>query len=973
MLVILPTSVFSQDTNKGSAKADNKKVKIVISDFVDLDPSDRLNSLGQTIPYLLKAGFLQYHWLEVVLSDELKEVSAGSSKTTSIDQYFQNLQRPATLEEQNIKYKLDGTIIQIKDKIRVEIFLKDTTNDSITSIISSDSSVFEEDSILTSIELLAKRLASKIPHESIEPSNKEIRFYVSESFEGLTKISKYNYLEMLIPEIIRNRLFREKIRSTSIIRDISSHGAKESDDVQITGKYSIADNKIAVSAEVRENKSRLTFPIRVEVVTEEILDLPDIVSDRMLEIIRGRITSEGKWKDDQILFTKEVSAEQYFERGEHYYQSKDYDTAILMYRMAIDKKTDYTDSRIRLADTYMQQDKYESAILEYQDIIKRNDKIARVHYALGKAYSNIYEYEDAISELNKALNLAYGDRKMQFDTYKELGDVYFFDDQYEKAKDNYIKAKTIDNANPDIYSSLGQIYLAQDNVDDAIEHFKNGYNLSPNNQELKNDLAQAYSKKGEKYYKEKKYDQAIDYLAKTIQLDPKDESSYAKLGDIYIDLKQYDQAIDYLTKAIQLDPKYEWAYAELGYVYANLKQYDKVINYLTKAIQLDPKDEWDYRFLGMAYKEKGQYDIAIENLNKAIEIEPNVDNYYWIGDVYRLKKDYKKSIENLEKALALDPKYPDAYLLISYTYNEQKKHEEAIKIIEKAIKLIPDSEELYAVLGGSYLINKNYNKANENIKKALDLNPKYDVAYRVKSHIQFGQKEYENAIESAKKAIEYNPVNLDLCQIIIDSYHEMQRDADTITVLEAYLKKYPDDIYVPKALGFLYHECIYDYTKAYEQYKKAYDKSPTLNLSSSEVLPYKMDFAEANITKGYFDETIKLANEVLKDQSILVAHKLSMKLLLISALLFKGEYAVAFSELGGFIDYYERIAEDYERSWRYRGTKNYVKNNDKLPQAEKSLILNLIDILELKTNSEAKGKLDEFKKHLPETYKSFSK
>jgi tetratricopeptide (TPR) repeat protein len=455
-------------------------------------------------------------------------------------------------------------------------------------------------------------------------------------------------------------------------------------------------------------------------------------------------------------------------------------------------------------------------------------------------------------------------------------------------------------------------------------------------------------------------------LEETVRLDPKYFWAHVKLGIGYKNLRKYDQAIKHLNTAISLELKNEWAYIELGLTYNQKGEYDKAIENLNEAISLEPKNEWAYRALGLAYEGQGEYDRAIENFRRAIEIEPTKWAYAGIADTYTLKRDYKEARASVERALEVDKTYEDAHIILYSINIAQKRYEDAIKRLEEAVELIPKSAALHTSLGDAYRRTKTWDKALEHIKKAIELSPKYAYAYGVLSNTQVDQGRYEDAIDSAKKAIKYYPDYEDPYLSIGKAYHEIKRDSDAVEVLKGYLEKDADNLFALTVLGFVYQEYLHKYPDAYRSYEKAYKRKPTS-------LGIRANFAEANLTTRRFDAAFDLANEVLKDPSISPEGKLSMRLIAVSSLLLQGKVSKAISELGEFSRTHRNISEEYERSWKFLGIKKFVKGYDEIGPIEKSLILDLIDILESETKKDADMKLEEFDSSLDETFARLQK
>lgn len=105
---------------------------------------------------------------------------------------------------------------------------------------------------------------------------------------------------------------------------------------------------------------------------------------------------------------------------------------------------------------------------------------------------------------------------------------------------------------------------------------------------------------------------------------------------------------------------------------------------------------------------------------------------------------------------------------------------------------------------------------------------------------------------------------------------------------------------------------------------------------------------------------------------LLPEQKLSMKLVTIAALICQGKDAYAFTELSEFIRYYESIQQDYERSWIFRGTRNFAEKHKTLSATERNLLLTLINIWEFQKDK-ANSELSDLKTTIPTLLQEFQK
>src|SRR5271157_2434927 len=883
--ILLPTTVLcGQDATHQGGRSDREAVGIVILNFPVFAGSDRVRALETMIPQLMRAILFRYDWLDVRLGSELKE-AIGDSRIS-----IQSLPNIETLKTEGISFLLGGKITQIRDRIRLDLDLKDLT-DGKTLFVKYD--VFSEQDLLGAVDEMARNVAERLERKP-SVAQREIVFAITKPFINRTGDEKYSFLGNVLPMSLMSQLSQAKIRNLSfkgISQDEAGKGAVKAE-ATIEGEYFLKDN-IIVSLRVT-GPSGAAFSLSVQGSATRTFELTDALSSRAQEIINGRITPEGKWKDQPILLT-EAGAEQFFSQGKKYLQIKDYDSAILMYRIAIEKEPTHAGAHFGLADIYMMRKNYGKAISEYNDVMKFDGDNAAARYGLGMAYLGSGNFKGGTAEFQKCLSLASKGQELLFKSYKALGDAYLLQADHEQAIDNYLKAMKIEDKNSDIYHSLGQAYVAAGRSDEAIRTFEQGSRLFPEESEFKDDLASVYNRIGGAHFAAKKYKDAIEYYKKTIELNPKDKKlradAYFYAGLIlgfFQEKKDFKTGIEYLQKSVADDPGNQlshtalgifyhlagldneaiqslkrandieatyWSCEQMGEAYLKLGKYDLAIQSLNKAISLDQDDPEAYYTLGRVYAETKKYDLAIQSLNKAISLDQDdPEAYYTLGRVYAETERYDLAITNLKQALKIDPRYEQAYDALEAVYKETKEPEKFISLLEEAVKSDPGYYYAYANLGYGYFTLGKYDQAIENLNKAILLDPKDEWPYRVLGVVYSRKGENDKAIANLNISVRIKPTAMAYAELG-RIYRRMKDYPEAIRNLNEALKIDPryDEAY--DAL-----EAVYKETKEPEKFISLLEEAV-----KSDPGYY---YAYANLGYGYFtlgkyDQAIENLNKAI--------------------------------------------------------------------------------------------------------------
>jgi streptomycin 6-kinase len=151
------------------------------------------------------------------------------------------------------------------------------------------------------------------------------------------------------------------------------------------------------------------------------------------------------------------------------------------------------------------------------------------------------------------------------------------------------------------------------------------------------------------------------------------------------------------------------------------------------------------------------------------------------------------------------------------------------------------------------------------------------------------------------------------------------------------------------------------YRKAYDLYEKAY-------MRYRENIGSKMWFAEESLLVEKAEQAFALADDVVKRQLFSPEDRLAMRFIVVISLRYQQKRAETLTELQTLIAYYRSLIAYNEKYWEYEALKNVISMSQKLSDADKTLLLKLIDILEA-PKPEGDQKLKELEAQLPEMLK----
>jgi len=187
--------------------------------------------------------------------------------------------------------------------------------------------------------------------------------------------------------------------------------------------------------------------------------------------------------------------------------------------------------------------RYDEAIRDYTEAIRLNPQFANMYYNRGFAYYNKGEYDRAIADFNEAIRL-----NPQFvEAYYNRGLAYYNKGNYDRAIADYNEAIRFNPQLSEAYYNRGVAYYKKGNYDRAMADFNEAIRLNP-------QFALAYYNRGFAYDEKGNYDRAIADYTEAIRLNPQFAPAYINRGNAYVMKGNYDRAIADYDSALQINP-----------------------------------------------------------------------------------------------------------------------------------------------------------------------------------------------------------------------------------------------------------------------------------------------------------------------------------------------------------------------------------------------------------------------------------
>ncbi|HVT84938.1 MAG TPA: tetratricopeptide repeat protein [Chitinophagaceae bacterium] len=578
-----------------------------------------------------------------------------------------------------------------------------------------------------------------------------------------------------------------------------------------------------------------------------------------------------EYKDDSAIFYyKELNrllpqpdANAYNRIGLSYYSLNSFDSAITYYNKAIqlnDRQPYFFRNR---GDAYYENKEYQKAIDDYEYSNTKFPDSTKEYFNLALCYAYLKNYNKAAGIYKQSI----AKEKITTDLYLRyynLGWIMNIQGKLREALHWYMKAV---DANPQYLNSLNNVAYTYDKLsrsDSAIYWYKRALKIDPTYTRSIYNLASIYN---DLY----KYDSSLAYYKMLLPLLPTDASVPYEIGQLYyykarndsIDHKSnFDSAIVYFEKAIQLDPAKADYWSKAGDTYLDIPKptrqdtiefYQKASERYKKAISLDSTQFLSMNRLGVCYTYLERYKEAIDIFEQALKKDILYKSIYEynLGYIYDRIPKKDSAIYWYKKTLTTDPSYTSALYNIAIIYYGQFKDDSALLYYKMLLPLEPSDAWVPYQIGQIYYykaaldsvkIDAYYDSAIIYFEKAIQINPataeyqsKAGDAYyfAAKTPKHFDDPDfYRKAIDHYEKAIELKP------EVAI-----YQSKAGDAYFYAAAIPKYLDDP------GF--------YQKAVDHYKKALQLDNTQFLSMNNL-------GVSYISLKKYKEGIEIFEEALK-------------------------------------------------------------------------------------------------------------
>lgn len=551
------------------------------------------------------------------------------------------------------------------------------------------------------------------------------------------------------------------------------------------------------------------------------------------------------------------------------------------------------------AQSYYEKKEYQSAIIQLKNALQDNGKDLQARLLLGKVYLANGNFVDAEKEFKVALSLGENQEKTQILLAKTLLNQGRLDEALSALES---KKFSLAEDGGEALAILGHIYLAKNNIEDARLSFKKALELGDQNYALVGqarlallegkidegltkinqvlvkdpNYIEALFTKGQVLGVQNKFDEAVTAFSKIIKLDQHHMGARVARAEAYIQLKQLDKARLDVQDVLQQNDMQPHANFLMSRLQLDAKEYPEAQSSAEKVLRMIPAHQMSFFVLGAAHYAQNNFEQAKIYLEKFVaQQRDNITAARVLGATYLKLNDPSSAVDILE-SVDQSQEHQDAQLLniLGRSYMKMGEFEKGTEVLNRALQIDPNVSGAQTQLA---LANLASDKTDEAIAQLEELNGKaapdeMTSIMLILAYIKQGL--FDKAFVAIDNAIKNSPKNSNFYNLRGLAY---EAQGDNLTARKAYLKAIEtNDKFIPALLALAkldYRENKIQGAEA--NYKQVLTISP--NHMQSQIALAQLAQVEGDENKmiGWIKKAKETNPQALQPVEILVNYYLS--------------------------------------------------------------------------------------------------
>ncbi|GFO57785.1 lipoprotein [Geomonas silvestris] len=433
-----------------------------------------------------------------------------------------------------------------------------------------------------------------------------------------------------------------------------------------------------------------------------------------------------------------------------------------------------------------------SAVVYFKNALEKDSNYSDARYQLAKAYAELGKYEQAEKEFTKVLK----QEPSRDECLLDLAKIY---NATDKGTQGFALGEQYLAKHPGAVEGLevlGISCAAQKKYGESLNYLNQALKAQPTRSSTKMELAAVLSATGQ-------VDQARGYLNEVVQNEAKPLKALYMLAALEKTAGKTDQAVTLYTKILQLDPNQTQAQYKVGLILIEKGELAKAAARAEEMIKSHPKKGEGYRLKGLVSYFSRNYGEAITALQQSVKLAPTLDAYQYLGLSYYNKGELETALSQFRIILDRVPTSRAARLMVAQTLLTQKRTDDAIAEIKKALAVDDNDAGAHNLLASAYLAQGLFDDGMRELNRATQIDPKLVSAHLKKGALYLSKGRSAEGESELAAAVQVAP-NVLNSRLLLASYYQRQgNSAKAVATLNAGLKGGKDDAPLLNALAAL--------------------------------------------------------------------------------------------------------------------------------------------------------------------------
>jgi predicted Zn-dependent protease len=297
-------------------------------------------------------------------------------------------------------------------------------------------------------------------------------------------------------------------------------------------------------------------------------------------------------------------------------------------------------------------------------------------------------------------------------------------------------------------------------------------------------------------------EEALKYLQAAFKAYPDDLATGMAVAHILGQLDRVPEAERVLAGMVERAPDQRALNYQYAQVLTKLGRGAESKQYLERAVAVDPTFGPAILQLLDIYQQENEWAKGAAVLQPLIDEDPlNMEMQRQQAFFYLRAGDAKNARDRFRALVQADPKDVRSQFYLAESLNDLEQYVESETILRKLLVADPNDTDLLASFAMSLAGQKKWDEASQTFQKLLtvgDLPEHLGALARTQlAYIDMQKENYAAAVETAKSIFVFrDKPNAQAINIALEALKKQKKFADTVTLLEPLVQKFPEDPFV---------------------------------------------------------------------------------------------------------------------------------------------------------------------------------